>query len=333
MLFKGMRLQRYASPWTQLLTRRILGAPLKLFGQGLFSTDQIVDLLGESIASRKLRMLMSNTDVIVYSNFFSIPPPRLLEAKSSHELLVHHEYLGGEWLPPLVRLGVHSYVRRASALMGRSIAITERMARSLAQSAISTQAIPDGFQQNWLTSTKPQTTSVIVDSRWHRNRQPLRLVNIASRTPKVNYLMLGRFQDPSLKDDLQNQIRAHGLGDRVILSGRLSEQEYFEAYSRAHIVLRWAVPGTEDGFPLSLVYAVSAGCVPIMSSGLGATDHLAKEVSPDLAVNSDEEFAATINRLSSDSSYYLEMKRRVDQWRIRRPWSQVAQEMLSSLPS
>lgn len=75
----------------------------------------------------------------------------------------------------------------------------------------------------------------------------------------------------------------------------------------------------EDGFPFSLVQAVSYGCVPVLSRELGRANYFAREVSPDLAVYGAEGFTHAIARLLNEPEFYREMRDRVDAWRHSRP--------------
>jgi len=167
------------------------------------------------------------------------------------------------------------------------LAITSMIADHLQTQGIDSTPIYDGFSYGGTTLPSKEDL-VLADSRWVKEREPLRIVTIAERLPNARIIMIGRIPDPKLKDELRRQLESRGLIDRVQLSPPLREEEITDLYLRARVVLRWVRPGMEDGFTWSLVNAVSAGCVPVMSDGIGGSRHLAGEVSPDLVQSSDE---------------------------------------------
>jgi len=210
------------------------------------------------------------------------------------------------------------------------MAITSMIRDRLRSQGIEAITIPHGFFGGGVIP-RPKEPLILVDTRWVKERDPFRVIRIAEKLPGIRMIMIGRFADVAMRKDLENRLRSRGLSQQVELSPPLSEMELLALYGRARIVLRWAFPNMESGFSFSLVNAISSGCVPVMSSGLGGSRHLAEEVSPDLVQDSDEGLVHIIRCLLADEQYYNKMQSKVLSWRDRRQWNVVAETMLQEV--
>ena len=321
--------ERYAGTASQTLSRWFETPIIRIFADGTFVPDQSVNIIGSLLRGRRARWLMSNSDLVIYSNFWAYPPDNLLHEGGPREVLIFHEGIESSFLPWMLRRPLQAYIRKIARRVDLSMAITSVTARRLNSQGVATIPIYDGFWTNYVS--EPKERLVIADSRWTKDRQPRRLVRIAQQVPRAKFVMVGRFPNPSVRDGVVHDIEAAGLNDRVHIAGPLTERELLALYARAMLMIRWAMPGTEIGFTYSLVQAISAGSIPILSSGLGGAEHLAQEVSHDLVARSDSEFAQILNRLINDERYYSEMLERVLAWRNRRPWTVVAREVLDEV--
>jgi glycosyltransferase involved in cell wall biosynthesis len=323
----------YTRSWTQWASRALLGSPLlRIFGRGTFNANQSINVLGSLLSVKRFEQITRQTDVIVYVNALAYPTTLLMRQRQTREVVIFHEGIGADFLPVILRRLHQTYLREVARRVDLRVATTSKNSGRLRAQGIDSDPIYHGFFGGGLSpSTKERL--VLTDSRWVKERDPLRIVSLADRLPKVPIVMVGRFADPELRDKLERLVRARGLEGRIRLSRPLMEGEIADLYRRARVVLRWAAPGTEDGFSWSLVNAVSAGCVPVMSEGLGGSRHLAEEVSPDLVQDSEEGLADMAHRLLVDDDYFSMMQGRVIAWRDRRQWRVVAKAMLDRIPA
>ena len=320
----GIRLHRYAGGFSHRLSTDLIGSPLlRMFAAGTFNPDQSMNVLGNALAGNRLEGLTRDSDLIIFSNLLAFPPTWLLREPISRGVLIFHEGIDADFLPRGLRGAMQRYSRAIARRVRLPMAITQTIEERLRDQGVHAKAIYNGFYPN-LRVPAEKDPMVLVDSRWVWQRAPQRIVEIAELAPSARFVMVGRFPQTSARDRLIEGIREHRLQDRIEVRGPVEEVELVELYRRARITLRWAIPGSEAGFPFSLVMAVSAGCVPVLSAGLGGAFHLSEEVSPELVGANDLELGAIVRRLLSDESYFREMQARVLAWKDRRPWSAVA---------
>jgi glycosyltransferase involved in cell wall biosynthesis len=319
--------QRYAGTTSHTFSRWVETPVIRLFAEGTFAPDQSVNALGSLLSARRFQRLIAGSDLIIYANLFAYPPARLLQEGGPAEVLLFHEGIEASFLPWVIRRPIQAYVRAIARSVDLPMAITGAIARILRSQGVAATPIYNGFQKG--LAAGPKEPLIVADSRWTKEREPLRLVRIAQQVPEARFVMVGRFPDPTLRDRVVHELAVARLGERVQIMGPLREEELLDLYAHARCMIRW---GTENGFTFSLVQAVSTGSVPVLSSGLGGAEPLAREVSPDLVAQSDSDFARILRRLLTDERYYHEMREKVVAWRDRRPWATVAREILEALP-
>jgi glycosyltransferase involved in cell wall biosynthesis len=325
---EGLRRERYAGEFSHGLFTTVIGSPLlRLFATGVFAPDQSVNVLGNSIAGNRLARLTRDTDLIIFSSLLAYPPTWLLRQPTGREVMIFHEGIGASFLPRGLRGPMQSYSRTLARRVRLCIAITRPTEERLRGQGICARTVYDGFFPD-LNLPAQKEPFVLLDSRWVWQREPQRVLSIARLAPSARFVMVGRFPEESARVRLIDGIRAQHLQDRIDVRGPVEERELVDLYRRARVALRWVIPDAEDGFSYSLVMAVSAGCVPVLSAGLGGAYHLAEEVSPELVGASDSELAGIVRRLLTDDSYFSEIQTKVLAWRSRRPWSAVATEIL-----
>lgn len=321
--FRHLTRVRFTGSLSQRFTEYAVGGPiLRLFTD--FKPSQSVNLIGSFLGSNKFDRLTADTDLIVYANTFAYPPPRLLRQRTRQEVLIFHEGIGSTNLPYPLRKSFTSFCKAVSDSVDLRMAITDQVAEVLGSEGITSRAIYHGFFSNIVPGVKEPL--ILADSRWFPHRSPVRVAHIAERVPGARFAVLGSFQNPNLEDQLRRELVKTRTSDRVEIRTGVPEPELLNLYGRAKCVIRWGQ--LERGFPFSLVYAVSSGCIPVFSSELGGARYIASEVSPDLVVKTDSELAEVLNRLLSDDVYYTSMKRKVLGWRDKRPWRAVASEII-----
>lgn len=330
----------YAGRITHVLSKFLQLPVLRLFASGLFSPSQSINFIGQFSGARRFLKLTAGSDLILYSNVWAIPPWQVLRRVQSRSAVLFHEALDAEFLPGPLRHVLNRVILKLVRGIDLPVSITFPIGEACARRGLRTVVIYDAFRHELAAGSKEDF--VLADSRWIQpqqartsdsefsilHRDPLFLVRLASQLPSVRFVLCGRILDPSLLALLMAKIDRHKMGFRVEVKPRLPEGKLQQLYQHAKCVVRW---GTERGFPWSLVEAVSAGCIPIFSKEVGGSYHLAKEVSPDLVVDTEDAFVGIITRLFTDHAYYLEIRRRVDAWRNRRPWTQWCIELLDAM--
>ena len=316
---------RFAGRFSEELSRAVASVPIRLFASHLFTPDQSPNFVGMFSGRRRFLRLVSDSDLVIYSNPLAFPPWLLLRQDRPRSILLFHEGIEGEYLPRLLRVPLQAYLRRATRSVTGSVGISLAIAKRLAQLGVPAQPIYDGFEEPPPSSTEREDL-VLADSRWHAARDPSFVVELAQRVPTARFVLCGKIGSEALRAKLRSKMADASVADRVQVKERFDEAELAQLYRRAKIAVRWGE--REDGFPVSLVQAVSYGCVPILSRELGGANYLAREVSADLAVDGVDGFAHVISRLLNEPEFYREMRDRVDAWRQRRPWTIVCSEFL-----
>lgn len=118
---------------------------------------------------------------------------------------------------------------------------------------------------------------------------------------------------------LAPEIERSGLGDRVILTGRVSEADKQALYQHATIAI---APSSSEGFGLPILEAMARG-IPVIASN--RTSH--PEVAGDAALlvePNEEAIAAAILRLAADSTLRTDLSARGRSRAAEFPWSRTA---------
>ena len=315
---------RLAGRFSEELSRAVASVPIRLFASHLFTPDQSPNFVGMFSGRRRFLRLVSDSDLVIYSNPFAFPPWLLLRQNRPRSILLFHEGIDTAFLPRLLRVPLQAYLRQVSRSVTGSVSLTLATAKRLAQRRVQAWPIYHGFEQPPPSSTEREDL-VLADSRWNAGRDPSFVVELATRVPTARFVLCGKIGSEALRAKLRSKMADASVADRVQVKERFDEAELAQLYRRAKIAVRWGEQ--EDGFPFSLVQAVSYGCVPILSRELGGAYYLAREVSPDLAVDGADGFARAIARLLNEPEFYQEMRDRVDTWRRRRPWTTVCSEL------
>jgi glycosyltransferase involved in cell wall biosynthesis len=108
------------------------------------------------------------------------------------------------------------------------------------------------------------------------------------------------------RDALQQRVDDLGLSDRIVLSGRLSEEKVYDLLLDSHVLL---MPSFFEGWPLALQEAMACGCVPVASLLKGATDYTVIDGRTGFLaeVGQVKEFVSAIVKLHEDPPKWLEL--------------------------
>ena len=120
--------------------------------------------------------------------------------------------------------------------------------------------------------------------------------------PTFEYQICGSFGDAV--DDVRQKIRECGVEDKVILRGRITDEEKVAVLRSAHVYLQ---PSTCEGFGLAILEAMACG-TPVVTN----REPCIVEINGDSVVYgaSVTEWAKGLSRLTSDEMFYGEMRRR-----------------------
>ena len=144
---------------------------------------------------------------------------------------------------------------------------------------------------------RSETLRVVFAGRLaHAQKGVLLLPEIVRLAGDVHLDVLGDGPD---RGALEKALVAAGVSDRVTLHGMVAPEEALAAFARADALL---MPSFFEGLPVTLLEAMAAGCVPVVSRLPGITDAVVEEgVSGRFApVGQASEFAARLVELAAD---------------------------------
>jgi glycosyltransferase involved in cell wall biosynthesis len=122
--------------------------------------------------------------------------------------------------------------------------------------------------------------------------------------------------------DLVNQIRALGMGDRVLFPGYVADDDLPFLYNAAEV---FAYPSLYEGFGMPVLEAMACG-TPVLASSTSSLP----EVSGDAAIlvepGRTDEIAAGLERLASDAALRQDMRERGLKRARRFDWCKAARE-------
>lgn len=111
------------------------------------------------------------------------------------------------------------------------------------------------------------------------------LINAAKlacrRIPNLVWVIIG---EGNVKKNLENQIRAEGLNERVILAGQFEREDVLSAVKSSTL---FVMPSRYEGTPIALLEAALVGC-PILASAVGGIPELVTDGEHALLVPPDD---------------------------------------------
>lgn len=124
------------------------------------------------------------------------------------------------------------------------------------------------------------------------------LVRVLHRLPAEYRLVLVGSPDPRWPDDVDDLVAAHGLGDRVLQPGKVSEADLVGLYAGA---AAFVYPSLIEGFGLPLLEAFAAGA-PVVASDIPVFREVAEGAALLCPPNDPQAWAAAITSLGSAPS-------------------------------
>ncbi len=312
------------------ISKLIQSPVMKLFMRDAFSLDDAVNLLGELFFTRKLNSLGDGIDLIIFMNMWSgIPAVFMSSRYRSRSVLYFHESPSFSGLPLPVRLLLRLYLRLLLSRVCANVSITEATRRTMeAETGIRSSVVPDAFRPLPYSSSKGDY--VLVDTRWTFVRNPFFLIDIALQSEGIRFMMCGSFGSRELRERFIAELGRRGLSDRVELHFNSSEEELQRYYSDARCYLRWSNSTiSETGPSFGVIQAVSNGCIPVVSSNLGASEYVAEHLGSEFVVENDPRlFSVIVKKLFTDDEFYSRTLERLVSWRDSYGWKDYRRELL-----
>ena len=247
-----------------------LGSPiLRIFRPSGYSDDSAPDLLSWILLPVLIRW-SRRADLIIFTDEVFSPFALLALSLSPlpYLVVVHEGYeMKPRFLARLQRRLLHS--------AGAVISPSPRAAQMTAART--------GIGVETLTITEPMSVDVRVegkqivlfDTRWTAARRPQLILDIAQLERRATYVVTGSFPTMPLESAFRDEVRARGLGERVILQVHPSPNETESLYSAALAYVRWAETdgmNAESGVGMGVLKALAVGCPVIVDKALGGSD-------------------------------------------------------------
>jgi len=112
---------------------------------------------------------------------------------------------------------------------------------------------------------------VILATAWKRGKDPEYVLDLALQIQKARFIIAGVWLDDSLRRSFMKRLGELSLGDRVEVTGAVSEARLLELYAHALVFLQI---NSDVGFGLPALEAAAQGCTFIIPEGQGVCDLL-----------------------------------------------------------
>ena len=176
------------------------------------------------------------------------------------------EKTGGwfRWVLPLTR----TIWRDAKSVVAVS-QFTRRLA--LKEYPVEIDVIHNGVDIQKLHPTEIQNQNppkIIFAGRLMKQKNPIQIISTLASIKDLNWecTLLG---DGPLRDDVENEIAAHNLQERVSLLGWVTPEEVIEGFSKSDILF---MPSLSEGLPVVGVQALAMGLAMVVSNIGGFVD-------------------------------------------------------------
>jgi glycosyltransferase involved in cell wall biosynthesis len=224
---------------------------------------------------------------------------------------------------PNLRDGLHlqadvAGIRRAKAV----IAVSDRTARELHTSldipAERVHVIPEGVDTTHFRPTAPPAGAgqyvLFVGSEQPRKNLPtlIRAVAKLVSEPEHRALRLVKVGAPGgpeapYRRRFLEEVRAAGLGDRLVLTDRVGHEDLLSWYSGAQCLV---LPSLAEGFGLPVLEAMACGCPTVVPDHSAQADVGGAATARYFPTTDADALAAVIRRLLDESSQRNQLRRR-----------------------
>jgi glycosyltransferase involved in cell wall biosynthesis len=144
---------------------------------------------------------------------------------------------------------------------------------------------------------------------------------------KLVYRIVGKIDPPSYRDELVALANSHGVGDNVIIEGRVSEGRVREAFSSARCFVLMSVC---ESFGIPVIEAMSHG-TPVVASNCCALPEVCSNAADLAPVDDVAGLAQRLERVLINNDY-AETLRQAGTQRVRQfTWNATSRKMVDSL--
>lgn len=109
----------------------------------------------------------------------------------------------------------------------------------------------------------------LVVTAWKRGKNPEYLLDIARELPTIHIKMVGKWVDPSYKEEFEGVVRANSLTAQIDVVGEVSEIELSRLYGCARVLLQ---TNDDRGFGMPAIEAAGQGTTFIIPEGQGVCE-------------------------------------------------------------
>ncbi|MEM3828769.1 MAG: glycosyltransferase [Conexivisphaerales archaeon] len=180
-----------------------------------------------------------------------------------------------------------------------------------------------------LSSINNKEKSIILDTRWTQDREPLFLLGIMEKLKNVKFYMCGSFPNESLEGEFITELKRMSLDKTCELHLGVSGEEMNMLYDRSMILMRWSGL-SEKGNSVAVMDSISHECIPIVDANLGEMpDIIKKEISPILVVERREEaFAEVAIKILENEELYNRLREKIKELKIKMSWKSYSESLL-----
>lgn len=291
-----------------------------------FKVDDIPSFLVQFYTFEHLKRLDFDPDLIIFSSIFSSFSLVLNDNKKSAVIL--HEAPLFDDFNFVIRSIMQIYVKmigKRTKYLSISNMTTQKTNRKFKFDIVTKPPLAFSDPGNDLKKEK----IVLLDTRWTADRDPLFAIELAKKINGLKIVMHGIFTDEAAYKKLKDEITSKGYNIASIAND--SEEDLEDLYKKALIVLRWSGKH-ETGNSLSIMNAISYGCIPVIDEELGSSEFIMENISSDLVVKKDPEcFSNIILKLIHDEEYYKNILRKVIDCKRKFSWENYANDLLKAI--
>jgi glycosyltransferase involved in cell wall biosynthesis len=165
---------------------------------------------------------------------------------------------------------------------------------------------------------------------WKQGKDPERVLALLDHAKDLKLVMAGAWLDPRLRAHFEREVQRRHLGDRVEVTGALSQGDLSNRYARARFVVQtWPSPG----FGLSPLEAAARGTTFVAPSAQGSGEIFRNGTDGFLYSAGDEEaLIGAVDRLARDEDQAVTMGENAWNWvRAHHTWKARATELAKAL--
>ena len=231
-------------------------------------------------------------------------------------------------LAPLARRFDRWLVRRARLVVLGSLAYRDYVEELGAQRILVLH--PGAVPTERIRPASERQPEMLAVTAWKHGKRPERLLPLLEPNPDLRLVLAGAWLDADLREAFEAEVERRGLGNRVEITGEITEQALAERYATAQFVVQaWPSPG----FGLSPLEAGAQGTTFVIPQGQGSAELFRDGIDGLIYDPADEGALATaVDRMTAHPEATLAMGRSAHERVCRRAsWRARAAELVTEL--